>query len=72
MNSPELGLQGKPKSGKHTPLQMEGLSQGGEMTLDVVMNVWRISHLIPELNGVEKSGRGYAYCGGLCKKPNAM
>jgi hypothetical protein len=39
------------------------------MTLDVVMSVWRISHLIPELNGVEKSGRGYAYCDGLCKKP---
>jgi len=48
---------------------MEGLSQGGEMTLDAVMRVWRISHLIPELNGVEKSGRGYAYCDGLCKKP---
>ena len=42
------------------------------MMLDVVMKVWRISHLIPELNGTEKSGMGYGYCGGLCKKPHAM
>ena len=42
------------------------------MTHDVVMKVWRNSHLIPELNGIEKSGMGYAYCSGLCKKPNAM
>ena len=42
------------------------------MTFDAVMRVWRVSHLIPELNGVEKSGRGYAYCDGLCKKPQAL
>ena len=42
------------------------------MTLDAVMKVWRISHLIPELNETENSGMGYAFCGGLCKKPHAM
>ena len=71
VDSPEYGLQGRPKSGKHTPLQMEGLSQGSGMELDATMKVWRVPHLIPELNGIEKSGMGYAYCDGLCKKPHA-
>jgi hypothetical protein len=72
ISSPELGLQGKPKSGKQTPLQMEGLSQGSGMTLDTTMKVWRISKLIPELNANEKSGMGSAYCEGMCKNPHAI
>jgi hypothetical protein len=71
MDSPEYNLQGKPKSGKQTPLQMEGLSQGSGMELDATMKVWRVPHLIPELNGNEKSVMGSALCDGLCKKPLA-
>ena len=71
MDSPEYSMQGKPKSGKQTPLHMEGLSQGSGMELDTTMKVWRISHLIPELNGIEKSGMGSALCDGLCKNPLA-
>ncbi len=34
--------------------------------------VWRMSHLIPELNATEKSGMGYAYCDGMCKNPHPI
>ena len=71
LGSPEYDLQGRLKSGKQTPIHGEGISQGSEMTLDATMKVWRMSHLIPELNGSEKSGMGYAYCDSLCKKPHA-
>ena len=42
------------------------------MTLDATMKVWRMSHLIPELNGIEKRGMGSAYCDGMCKNPHAI
>ena len=71
MSSPEYDMQGKGKSGKQTPLHREGLSQGSGMTLDTTMKVWRVPHLMPEMNGNEKSMMGSALCDYLCKNPHA-
>jgi hypothetical protein len=71
INSPEYDMQGKFKSGKQTPIHVEGMTPGSGMTLDTTMKVWRISHLIPDLYANEKSIMGSALCDYLCKNPHA-